>query len=133
VTVFIDTSAFLALLDADQPRHAASATLWRSILEQDESLITTSYVLVETYALVQRRLGIEAVRVFSRDFAPLVEIVWIEGELHNAAVAALLTTGRRQLSLVDCVSFEIMRRRSLTRAFALDADFADQGFDTLPT
>jgi predicted nucleic acid-binding protein len=132
VTVFVDTSAFLALLDADQARHADSGTVWRSLLERDEPLVTSSYVLVETYALVQRRLGIEAARVFSRDFVPLVEIAWIEEELHNAAVTALLTAGRRQLSLVDCTSFEVMRRRSLTRAFALDADFADQGFDTFP-
>jgi predicted nucleic acid-binding protein len=132
VTTFVDTSAFLALLDADQPEHAAAASVWRTLLQDDEPLLTNSYVLVETYALVQRRLGIEAVRVFARDFAPLVEVDWIDAELHGAGLAALLTANRRQLSLVDCMSFEVMRRRGLARAFALDADFVEQGFDVVP-
>lgn len=132
MTTLVDTSAFLALLDADQSEHAAATSVWRSLLQDDEPLLTTSYVLAETYALVQRRLGMEAVRVFARDFAPLVEVEWIDEELHGASVAALLTANRRQLSLVDCTSFEVMRRRGLTRAFALDADFANQGFDLVP-
>jgi predicted nucleic acid-binding protein len=53
-------------------------------------------------------------------------------ELHTAGVAAWLTANRRQLSLVDCISFEVMRRRGLTCAFTLDSDFVRQGFDAAP-
>ena len=42
------------------------------------------------------------------------------------------TAGRRRLSLVDCTSFEIMRRHGITAALSLDADFAQQGFRLLP-
>jgi uncharacterized protein len=132
VSTFVDTSALLALLDGDAPEHPATAATWRSLLQDDEPLVTTNYVLVETYALVQRRLGMEAVRVLSRDFVPLLEIDWLDEATHGAGVAALLTAARRQLSLVDCVSFDVMRRRGLTRAFTLDADFAEQGFDIVP-
>jgi predicted nucleic acid-binding protein len=47
-------------------------------------------------------------------------------------VAALLTANRRELSLVDCVSFEVMRRRDITSAFAIDTDFSKQGFTVVP-
>ena len=40
------------------------------LLERDERLVTTSYVLVETFALVQNRLGMEAVRVLADDAGP---------------------------------------------------------------
>ena len=50
----------------------------------------------------------------------------------GAGLAALLTANRRHLSLVDCVSFEVMRRRNLTHALALDGDFSTQGFITIP-
>ncbi|MFO1432206.1 MAG: PIN domain-containing protein [Candidatus Competibacteraceae bacterium] len=94
---FVDTAALLALLDGDDRYHQAAAT-WRSLLAEDAVLITTNYVLIETYALVQRRLGMEAIRILSQDFVPLLDIDWLNEKIHNAAVAALLTAGRRQLS-----------------------------------
>ena len=56
----------------------------------------------------------------------------IDEELHAAAVASRFAAGRRKLSLVDCTSFEFVRRRGLTDALALDDDFARQGFRLLP-
>lgn len=82
--------------------------------------------------MVQRRLGLEAVRSLARDLLPLVEIEWVAIEAHAAAVSALLAANRRGLSLVDCVSFETMRRRGLTRVFAFDQHFGEQGFDGVP-
>jgi predicted nucleic acid-binding protein len=129
LTAFVDTSALLAILDADEDRHADAATTWQRLVEDDEPLLTTSYVLVETFAVAQRRLGIDAVRVLARDVVPLLEVEWVTGDTHSAAVAALLVANRRGLSLVDCVSFDAMRRRGLTRAFAFDQHFREQGFE----
>lgn len=63
---------------------------------------------------------------------PLLSIIWMESEAHTRSVATLLTAGRRQLSLVDCASFEAMRRLGITSVFAFDRHFAQQGFDCLP-
>ena len=52
---------------------------------------------------------------------------------HRAGVASVLAANQRRLSLVDCVSFEVMRRLGIREAFAFDAHFADQGFRCLPT
>lgn len=65
------------------------------------------------------------------DLLPIVRVHWITEADHRAAVIALLTAGRRQLSLVDCVSFVVMRQLNLKTAFAFDRDFATQGFETL--
>ena len=53
---FVDTSALLALLDADERYQMACAYAWRSLLAVDERLMTTNYVVVESFALVQHRL-----------------------------------------------------------------------------
>jgi predicted nucleic acid-binding protein len=132
MTTFVDTSALIALLDSSEARHAPCARAWKKLLDDDDSLVTSSYVLVETYALAQRRLGMEAVRTLTTDFAPLLVVDWIDEPIHSAALAALLTANRRELSLVDCVSFEVMRRRDVTRAFAIDTDFSKQGFTVVP-
>lgn len=132
ITRFVDTSALLALLDADQPRHADVVGAWRLALDGRDTLVTSNYVLVETFALVQRRLGLDALRALAGDLVPLLQPLWVDEELHAAASAALFTAGRRRLSLVDCTSFELMRRRGITEAFSLDVDFAHQGFRLLP-
>ena len=133
MTLFVDTSALLAFLDADQPRHADTVEAWRRAIDDRDRLVTSNYVLVEVVALVQRRLGFDALRALASDLLPLVETLWIDQDLHAAATAALFTAGRRRLSLVDCTSFELMRRHGITHALALDADFARQGFGLLPS
>ena len=58
----------------------------------------------------------------------LLEVDWITAERHAAAAHALLTAGRRKLSLVDCASFESMRQLGVDVVFAFDRHFREQGF-----
>lgn len=132
MTTFVDTSALLALLDADEERHAAAADAWRDLLLADEPLLTSNYVLVECFALAQRRLGMAAARALEEDLLPVVGVHWIDATDHAAAVESFLTAARRGLSLVDCTSFRVMRRLRLRRAFAFDMDFLEQGFEVVP-
>jgi predicted nucleic acid-binding protein len=129
--IFVDTSALLALLDRDDEFHARAATVIRS-LGVDEALLTHEYVLVETTSLAQRRLGLQAVRGLVDDLLPLLEIAWVDEPLHAEAREAMLAAGRRTVSLVDWVSFLVMRRHGVRRAFTFDQDFALEGFEVLP-
>lgn len=52
--------------------------------------------------------------------------------LHQRALATLLGAGRREVSLVDWVSFLLMRELGIRHAFAFDRHFAEQGFVVLP-
>jgi predicted nucleic acid-binding protein len=126
--VFVDTSALLAVLNAGDENHARAARVFRGLLESSEELVTSNYVLVETMALLQHRFGLAAARGFQDDMVPVLGIAWVDAELHAEATAALLTAGRRDLSLVDCVSFACMRRQGFTRAFHFDRHFREQGF-----
>lgn len=130
--VFVDTSAFYALLDRDDANHASAAEKWKTFLSAETTLMSTNYVLVECAALVQARFGIAAARAFAEDVVPLLRIEWIDGETHGAAVGAWLAASRRTLSLVDCASFEVMRRRGVRKAFSYDDHFRQQGFACLP-
>jgi predicted nucleic acid-binding protein len=132
MSLFVDTSALLAFLDRDQPRHQEVLDAWEVAVRDRRVLFTSNYVLVETFALVQRRLGMEALRGLAGVLVPMLQIVWIDEQLHAAAASALFTAGRRNLSLVDCTSFESMRRLGLSQVLALDEDFARQGFELLP-
>jgi predicted nucleic acid-binding protein len=43
-------------------------------------------------------------------------------------IVAVIAANRRDLSLVDAVSFDVMRRRGISRAFGFDRQFAEAGF-----
>ena len=130
--IFIDTSAFYALLDRDDTNQEAAASAWTSMLSSDNTLITSNYILVETCALLQNRLGIAATRAFQEELVPIVNIEYVNPEVHRSGMAALLAAARRNLSLVDCVSFEIMRILGVKNAFTFDPHFKKQGFRTIP-
>ena len=132
MSTFIDTSALLAVLDADDLNHPAAKGAWASLLADGDELHCTNYVLVETYALLQNRLGMQAVRTFHEDIAPVLRVDWADAASHASSVSALLTAGRRTLSLVDCASFEAMRRLGITVAFTFDRHFGEQGFRCMP-
>ena len=129
---FIDTSAFLAILDADDRNHRRAKTTWIDMISSDAILFCSNYVLVETFALVQHRLGMEAVRTFNDDILPLINVEWVDEATHRAGINALLVASRKRLSLVDCVSFETIRRLGIKTVFAFDAHFEEQGFRCIP-
>lgn len=78
----IDTAAFLALLNRSDQNHQIAQRIWRELLLNKTDLYCTSYVLVETVALVQNRLGLETVRIFNDDVIPLLRIEWVNPSLH---------------------------------------------------
>ncbi len=133
MTVFVDTSAFLAIFAADDEFHGAAEQVWRALIAEEESLVCNNYVLIETLTLLQRRLGMAAARSFQANVMPSLSIHWVDETLHERAISALLTADHRYLSLVDCSAFETMRLYGITRAFTFDAHYAGFGFETIPS
>jgi len=131
VSVFIDTSALLAILDRDDQAHEPAGAIWTQLVEQNVQLATTNYILVETNALVQRRLGMRIVHVFEEQMMPLLAVIWIDEGLHRSGVTLMRAANRRRLSLIDCVSFAVCRKVNVQRVFAFDRHFAEQGFEIL--
>jgi predicted nucleic acid-binding protein len=125
---FVDTSAIYAILDRSDANHEIAKARWFALLDSDDQMFTTNYIVVESCALAQSRLGLEAVRSIHEELLPVMEIVWVDEATHSLAMAALLAAQRRKLSLVDCVSFGALRLRGAHVAFAFDQHFVEEGF-----
>jgi uncharacterized protein len=130
--VFVDTSALYAVITENDHNHTRAQSTWATLVTSGTALISTNYVALEATALIQNRIGIAAAQTLHQDMLPLISIEWVEEPTHAAALLALFTANRRTLSLVDCSSFEVMRRRGITRVFAFDEHFREQGFELLP-
>jgi predicted nucleic acid-binding protein len=132
MSVYVDTSGLLAMMDSDDVNHGAAAAAWREIIGAKEWLVTTNYVTVEALSVTQRRLGMKAVRALSEMLLLKVSVEWVEPELHHAALGTFLAADRRGLSLVDCASFVFMLHQGITKVFTTDRHFSEQGFEVLP-
>jgi uncharacterized protein len=73
-----------------------------------------------------------ALRAFHDEIAPELQVVWVDEDLHRSGIEAVLIAARRDLSIVDCVSFRVMRKREIAVAFTLDSHFREQGFTVIP-
>lgn len=129
MTTFVDTSALIALFDPHDQR-GSDARLWLEA-HSDEHLVTHNYVVVEALAVLERRFGREHVRMLRGAVFPLVDVHWVSRDQHDRALDAHIDAPRGS-SLVDQVSFVVMRDSNVATAFALDEDFSRAGFTTVP-
>jgi len=121
VTTFVDTSAFYAAADrGDQNRERAM-----TLLAEQDRVITSDHILVETWSLLMRRLGYDAAEGFwdgVRSKAVTVEYVG-PADLENAWATGEIFADQR-FSLVDRTSFAVMQRLGVYRVISFDDDFA---------
>ena len=122
MTVFVDTSAWYAAADIDDAGHERAA---RRLEEFAGALLTSDHVLIETWFLAARRLGLEVAE-------QLVNGIRLGIARVEPAIVADLEVGARigqdfvdqAFSLVDRTSWSIMQRLGVHEAISLDADFS---------
>jgi uncharacterized protein len=130
--VFVDTSALYALISTQDQKIKLAVEIWETALERGNILFTNNYVLVECFALIQSRLGLEFARALQFNIVPFIQIDWIGEQQHASSVNVVFTANRCQLSLVDCSCFETMRRFGIDKVFTFDEHFREQGFEVIP-
>jgi predicted nucleic acid-binding protein len=128
--VLVDTSALLAFLDGDDPRHEAVVSAFASSAEDE--LVTHGYVVAETLAVARRRLGLEATVALLDDVLPALDTLPVDGQLHAIALRRYRAAIPTETSFVDHVTLALMEQESITTVFALDADLAGPGVRLVP-
>ena len=126
--IFLDTSAVLALADTRDSHHTEAVASLEAMMSEGHLLLTHNYVLVESAALLQSRLGPESSMTFLSD-AERFTVHWVSPADHAEAVKLLQTRNQRGLSLVDCMNCVVMRLYAVNTALAFNADFEADGFE----
>jgi predicted nucleic acid-binding protein len=121
LSVFVDTSAWYALLDQGDGMHERAS----QVLQAEPEHILTDHVLVETWFLASSRLGLAVADRFLEEIingAAAVEVVGMRDI--ERALGVRRRFSDQAFSLVDCTSFVVMERMRLRRVAAFDNDFA---------
>jgi predicted nucleic acid-binding protein len=97
--------------------------------------VTTNLVITEAHIAIRRAGGHATAVAFLRSLRQSSRLVRIHSdpEIEEAAEAILGQYVDQDFSLVDAVSFAVMRQRSITEAFAFDHHFLTAGFVLVAT
>jgi uncharacterized protein len=124
--IFLDTSAIFALADIDDEKHSEAVRLFESVQDTGEQILTRSYILVESAALLQHRIGLDAALAFLREACNFT-VLWVDESLHDRAVQLLNQRKPTKISLVDAVNVVVMQEKGIKKFLSFDKHFSDAG------
>lgn len=129
--VILDTSALYALVSTSDEYHAPAVSVFENLVDREQRMAITSYVFVETGALVHRRLGFDVLKTLQGSLAILAETMWIDESVHQAAWQEFEGAQGSGPSFVDWTTI-VTARRARGHVFAFDSDFKQQNVTVVP-
>ena len=132
--VFVDTSAWIALTDKGDLHHKEAASSYPSIFKNHKNLITSNLVIAETYIVLLKELRHEAAIEFLERIKASARILKIcsNESIETEAEGILVKYIDQDFSYADAVSFVIMKRQKIRKAFCFDKYFMTAGFTNIP-
>ncbi|MBI2264954.1 MAG: type II toxin-antitoxin system VapC family toxin [Armatimonadetes bacterium] len=131
--IFVDSSAWIGLMVTRDRHHEEARAAYEQLRETRHSLVTSDYVLNETYtrvrALTQNwRLLHRAHEYFlqAEEKASLL-VHWTDKTIFDAARDLFMSWKDQNFSFVDCVSFVTARKLGIQECFSFDRDFLIAG------
>ena len=128
--IWADTSFLYALFVSRDGNHRTAQDLWRQVQECRLTCVTSNLVYAELGSLLAHRFGHD--RTFGSmslllDSA-LIRVVYADSRVHVSALGWWRQFGDQKFSLVDCISFEFMRRLGMSHVLSFDSDFTVAGY-----
>ncbi|OIP61021.1 MAG: DNA-binding protein [Nitrospirae bacterium CG_4_9_14_3_um_filter_53_35] len=133
--IFVDTSAWVALADRDDAHHKKAASIYPSLLTSHKGLITSNFVIAEVYILILNELGHQPALDFLEKVktSPRIMKVYSSEDVEADAEKILKQYHDQDFSYTDAVSFVIMKRQKIEKAFSFDKHFLTAGFVNVPS
>jgi predicted nucleic acid-binding protein len=133
-SVFVDTSAFVALRNASEVEHEPARAALRGLISEGAALFTSNYVFAETYTALMVRVGRGEAIEWGRRFREggAIDLVHLDRPTEERAWEILERHDDKRWSYVDATSFALVERDGVDEAFAFDAHFVQRGLRVLP-
>jgi predicted nucleic acid-binding protein len=133
-SVFIDTSAFVALRNSSEAEHERARAALGELIEEGVALFTSNYVFAETYTALMVRVGRSEAIEWGRRFraSGAIDLVHLDRPIEERAWEILEGHEDKRWSYVDATSFALIERDGAGEALAFDAHFSQRGLRVLP-
>jgi uncharacterized protein len=131
--VFVDSSAYLALLDVDDEHHNEAIETLQELAQARYRQFTTNVLLIESHALILSVLGRGRAAQFLTDMEESnTVVIRARAADEERAKQLLFQYTDKDFSFADAISFAVMERLTIRLAFTFDRDFVQYGFPVLP-
>ena len=132
--IFVDTSAWIALVDKDDSHHKEAASSYPSLLKNHRNLITSNFVIAETYIIILNELGHKLAIDFLEKLkaSPRILKIYSNEDIEAEAEPILVKYSDQDFSYTDAISFVIMKRQKIRKAFSFDKHIVIAGFVNIP-
>ena len=126
--------AFLAIEDSSDNHHQKAISFWKALLEKKNQVVTTDYVLDETYTIIRIRAGHKFAVEFGEETrrSKIIKIIHITPGIIDNAWKVFKKYQDKDFSFTDCTSFVAMKENKIESAFSFDKNFTQYGFKILP-
>jgi hypothetical protein len=135
--VFVDTSGWLALILQNDQYHEKAAAYHRKLQLQRMPLITSDYVLDETYTRLRYdgrlSFAIEVKELFEEaEKLNLLHVEWVDKRIAEKAWSLFVKYHDHKISFTDCTSWSICQQLGIREVFAFDSHFRLLGLEVSP-
>jgi uncharacterized protein len=132
-SIFVDTSAWIALFSRRDQHHGEVDRAFRTIVASKQRLLTTNLVLAEVHRLLLYRAGIHAavVALEKIEASPLVGIEFVTIHHHKSAKSWLNSLSAHSITYTDAISFAVIEASDCARVLSYDRHFHLAGFELL--
>ncbi|MBW4580925.1 MAG: PIN domain-containing protein [Tildeniella nuda ZEHNDER 1965/U140] len=131
--IFVDAVAWIALLNSRDSLHQTAKQLMMSFQQQNVSLVTTEFVLLEVADALSSPASREVTVAYVKRLRVLnrLEIIPVSQTLLFEGWTLYSQRPDKEWGLTDCISFVVMSQQQLTQAFTSDRHFKQAGFANL--
>lgn len=135
--IFVDTSAFLAIVTEKDNNHIAAKTFLEEIRNgkvRVKKIITSDFIIDETLTRIRYSVGHKEAVKWGKDIfaSRVVEKIEVGKKIFELAWEIFETYEDKKLSFTDCTSFALMKNKDIEKVFSFDKDFENMGFILLP-
>jgi len=128
-SIFIDSSALIALHNASDKLHSKALSIVESLDSTETLPVISLNIILESITVISQKVGKkEALSALADLRSGRYKIIEIDDKIISLAENIFSKEKSKNISYSDCLSFSIMKTNNYSWCFSFDAHFKKQGF-----
>jgi len=137
MTCFIDTSAWVAIVDSNHEYHKDAADYFRELLENNAKMVSNNVAIDNALRQINQRLGLKAARDFWKIIDESILTInlrmdWISRRVRRNAISHYLKKISDELQLEHYFLLETVKRKKVDILFSFDQSLHHLGLPVMP-
>ncbi len=134
-SIFVNTSGWLALYNPNDRNHEAAKDLWEDLRERPIRLVTTDYVLDQTFTALKVFGSLHAAQAFNElvKNSMLIRLFMADSVIFDRAWNVFVDDEQSHWTFTDCINYAVVQYLGVSEVFTFDPGFSAPGMVTIPS